>query len=73
MSELRVDAVIFDMDGVVIDSGDVYDKHWRAWGARNGVDFDAHIAAVHPGRPPAETIRIAAPHLDEGLREATVE
>ncbi len=64
MPELRVDAVIFDMDGVVIDSGDVYAKHWRSWGLQHGIDFDAEIAHVHPGRPPLETIRVVAPHLD---------
>lgn len=64
MPELRVSAIIFDMDGVVIDSGDVYAKHWRAWGARHGYDYDRDIAQVHPGRPPAETIRIVAPELD---------
>jgi sugar-phosphatase len=64
MPELYVDAVIFDMDGVVIDSGDVYERHWRAWAVGHGLDFDADIAALHPGRPPAETIRLAASHLD---------
>ncbi len=64
MPELRVDAMIFDMDGVVIDSGDVYAKHWRMWGAQHGYDYDRDIAHVHPGRPPAETIRVVAPHLD---------
>ena len=64
MPELRVDAVIFDMDGVVIDSGDAYAKHWRAWGAGHGIDYDTQIAHVHPGRPPVETVRIVAPHLD---------
>lgn len=63
-ARLRVDAVIFDMDGVVIDSGDAYARHWRTWGAEHGLDYDAVIARVHPGRPPAETIRIVAPHLD---------
>ena len=64
MPELRVDAVIFDMDGVVIYSGDAYAKHWRAWGAGHGIDYDTQIAHVHPGRPPVETVRIVAPHLD---------
>jgi sugar-phosphatase len=64
MPELRVDAMIFDMDGVVIDSGDIYDKHWRRWGEQHGIDFDTQIAHVHPGRPPVDTVRIAAPHLD---------
>lgn len=67
MPELRVDAVIFDMDGVVIDSGDMYAKHWRVWGARHGYDYDRDIAHVHPGRPPLETIRIVAPDLDAAV------
>jgi len=64
MPELRVAAMIFDMDGVVIDSGDIYAKYWRLWGREHGIDYDTHIAAVHPGRPPAETIRVIAPELD---------
>jgi sugar-phosphatase len=64
MPELRVDAMIFDMDGVVIDSGDVYAKHWRLWGESHGIDFDRDIAHVHPGRPPEDTVRVVAPHLD---------
>lgn len=64
MPELRVDALILDMDGVVIDSGDIYARHWRAWGAEHGHDYDHEIARVHPGRPPVETIRIVAPELD---------
>ena len=64
MPELRVDALIFDMDGVVIDSGDVYAKHWRSWGAEHGLDYDTEIAHVHPGRPPVETVRLVAPQLD---------
>jgi sugar-phosphatase len=64
MPELRVLAMIFDMDGVVIDSGDIYAKHWRSWGAQHGYDYDRDIAHVHPGRPPVETIRIVAPELD---------
>lgn len=70
MPELRVRAIIFDMDGVVIDSGDVYARHWREWGAAHGYDYDRDIARVHPGRPPAETIRIVAPELDADAESA---
>jgi sugar-phosphatase len=64
MPELRVEAMIFDMDGVVIDSGDVYARHWRRWAAEHGFDYDADIAHVHPGRPPLDTVRVVAPLLD---------
>jgi len=70
MPELRVDAIIFDMDGVVIDSGDIYAKHWRLWGEEHGLDYATDIAHVHPGRPPVETIRIVAPHLDAEAESA---
>ena len=70
MPELRVRALIFDMDGGVIDSGDIYAKHWRRWGAQHGYDYDRDIAHVHPGRPPVETVRIVAPHLDPEIEAA---
>lgn len=63
MPERYADAIIFDMDGVVIDSGDVYRRQWRRWAAEHGLDY-ALIAPVHPGRPPVETIRLVAPELD---------
>lgn len=70
MPELHVEAIIFDMDGVVIDSLDVYVRHWQRWGAAHGLDYATDIAAVHPGRPPAETIRVVAPHLDAAAEAA---
>ncbi|MBD1876857.1 HAD family hydrolase [Nodosilinea sp. FACHB-131] len=56
-------AIIFDVDGVLIDSDPVAERHWRAWADRHGVDYDA-IARIHHGRPTAETIRQVAPHVD---------
>jgi sugar-phosphatase len=60
---LTCDAVIFDLDGVVINSDPVAERHWKLWTARHGVPF-AHVLEVHHGRPTAETIRLVAPHLD---------
>ncbi|MBW4483926.1 MAG: HAD family hydrolase [Tildeniella torsiva UHER 1998/13D] len=56
-------AIIFDVDGVLIDSDLVSERHWRAWAERHGVDYDA-IARIHHGRPTVETIRQVAPHVD---------
>lgn len=56
-------AIIFDVDGVLIDSDPVAERHWRAWADRHGVDYDA-IARIHHGRPTVETIRQVAPHVD---------
>jgi sugar-phosphatase len=63
MSELRVAALISDMDGVLVDTGGVYDRHWDLWAEHHGI-APARIIAVHYGRPAAETIRLVAPQLD---------
>lgn len=51
------------MDGVLVDTGGIYDRHWELWAARHGISPD-RIAAVHFGRPASETIRLVAPELD---------
>ena len=66
--KLTCKAIIFDFDGVLIDSNATYEKHWRIWADDRGVDFE-HIRSVHHGIPPAQTISIVAPHLD-ATREA---
>lgn len=60
---LECDAVIFDLDGVIIDSDKVAERHWRIWTARHGVPF-SRVLEIHHGRPTIETIRLVAPHLD---------
>ena len=57
------EAVIFDLDGVLVDSNAISERHMHAWAARHGIDF-ARIAAIHHGRPTVETVRLVAPHLD---------
>jgi sugar-phosphatase len=59
-------AVLFDLDGVLVDSGPIADRHWRRWAAAHGIDF-SRIEEVHHGRPSRETIRLVAPHLDADI------
>jgi mannitol-1-/sugar-/sorbitol-6-phosphatase len=63
---LQCAAILFDLDGVLVDSGPLAERHWRRWAQDHGVPFE-HIAAVHHGRPSAETIRLVAPHLNADL------
>ena len=63
-------AILFDLDGVLIDSNELYEAHWRQWAQERSVSF-AHIQKVHHGRPVPETIRIVAPHLD-AVKEAEI-
>ncbi len=56
-------AVIFDLDGVLVDSNETSERHWKIWAAQHGVDYAA-IEAIHHGRPTVEIMKVVAPHLD---------
>jgi sugar-phosphatase len=62
-----VDAVLFDMDGTLVDSDAVVDRVWRAFGAEFHIDLDALLPVAH-GVPAGTTIRRFLPDLSE--REA---
>jgi len=55
-------AVLFDLDGVLVDSSAVIEASWRRWAQSRGVDEAALLPLVH-GRPATETLALAAPHL----------
>lgn len=68
-------AIIFDLDGVLVDSNPIAERHWERWAVRHGLPFD-EIARSHHGRPTVEIIRRVAPHLDaerEARRKETAE
>jgi sugar-phosphatase len=56
-------AILFDLDGVLVDSTRAVDREWRDWARRKGVDGDAVMAIAHGVRT-IEVIRRVAPHLD---------
>lgn len=56
-------ALLFDMDGVLVDSAAASERIWREWAARHGVDPEP-IVTGHHGRPSAATIAEFAPHVD---------
>lgn len=62
-SELTCDALLFDLDGVLIDSSACIRRNWGAWAAPHGIDV-AEIMKVAHGVRSVETIRQVAPHLD---------
>jgi sugar-phosphatase len=63
MPTFSCSAVLFDLDGVLVDSTRSVDREWRAWAERKGVDGDAVMAIAHGVRT-IEVIRRVAPHLD---------
>jgi sugar-phosphatase len=63
MKQLQCEALIFDLDGVLVDSSAVVERHWRWWARERGLDGDALMGIVY-GRRTVEVIRHVAPHLD---------
>ncbi len=56
-------AILFDFDGVLINSDPVYERHWQQWADAHGASYE-HIISIHHGIPAVRTISIVAPHLD---------
>jgi mannitol-1-/sugar-/sorbitol-6-phosphatase len=68
MTQFEVSAVLFDMDGTLVDSTAIVERTWTTWANKNGLDPEFIVRFAH-GRPTADTIRETAPHLD-AVREA---
>jgi sugar-phosphatase len=68
LTAFECSALLFDLDGVLVDSRAVIERHWRRWAASQGLDA-SRVLEVAPGRPTVETIRLVAPSLD-AVREA---
>jgi mannitol-1-/sugar-/sorbitol-6-phosphatase len=58
----RCRAILFDLDGVLVDSAECVEKTWREWARRHHLDPDRVIALAH-GRRAIETVRLIAPEL----------
>lgn len=63
MKQLRCIAVIFDLDGVLIDSSAVVQRQWRRWVIEHGLDLNQTTNVMH-GQRLVEIVRHVAPHLD---------
>lgn len=69
VNELVCDALLFDLDGVLIDSSACIVRNWRVWAEPYGIDV-AEIMKVAHGVRSVETIRQVAPHLDAEVEAA---
>jgi len=72
MRTFSCSAILFDLDGVLVDSTRQVDREWREWAARKGVDGDAIMAIAHGVRT-IEVIRRVAPQLDAATEAAAIE
>ena len=60
---LRCEAILFDLDGVLVDSHTVVERTWRRWTERHTIHVPDIVRRAH-GRRSIETVREAAPQLD---------
>ncbi|MFF4991040.1 HAD-IA family hydrolase [Streptosporangium saharense] len=56
------EALLFDMDGTLVDSRECVERTWRDWCARHRLDSDELLRISH-GRQNHDTIQMVAPHL----------
>jgi sugar-phosphatase len=65
-----IEAVLFDMDGTLVDSDAAVERAWRTWATEYGVEPAAVLAVAH-GAPAERTVRLVRPDLTEaGVAEA---
>ena len=62
MPRIQPAALLFDMDGVLLDSRPVVERTWRRWAHRHGVPAEPILRVAH-GRRTLDTLRAAAPAL----------
>ncbi|MEZ4587243.1 MAG: HAD family hydrolase [Gemmatimonadales bacterium] len=65
-------AILFDLDGVLVDSRGVVETVWRRWAGLRNVDPEPFIAVAH-GRRSSETICLVAPELDARAEAAVLD
>jgi sugar-phosphatase len=63
MKRLECRAILFDLDGVLVDSAAYVEQQWRRWAISRGLPPEPFLSVCH-GRRALETIQLAAPHLD---------
>ena len=72
MTSLPCRGVLFDMDGVLVDSTPAVARVWGVWAQRHGLDPDTVIRLAY-GRPSISTIRELLPHADHEAEDREVE
>lgn len=65
-------AVLFDLDGVLVDSTPCVTRVWSGWALEHGLDPEYVVHVAH-GKKAIETVRAVAPQLDAEHEFAIVE
>jgi sugar-phosphatase len=69
---LTCSALLFDLDGVLIDSTPAVARVWHQWALDHGFNPEEVVARAH-GRPSLATVRDYLPHADHDAENREVE
>src|SRR5580692_7150590 len=72
MTRIQCNALLFDMDGVLIDSTPAVARVWRGWAVEHGFDPATVVHMAH-GRPSRTTLRELLPNADIDREDREVE
>jgi mannitol-1-/sugar-/sorbitol-6-phosphatase len=72
MTKIAAAALLFDMDGVLIDSTPAVARVWKGWALEHGFNPEEVVARAH-GRPSLTTVREYLPHADAEKENREVE
>jgi mannitol-1-/sugar-/sorbitol-6-phosphatase len=72
MTTIRCSALLFDLDGVLIDSTPAVARVWHRWATEHGFDPERVVRMAH-GRPSRVTIRELLPDADIDVEDREVE
>jgi len=72
MPKFECAAILFDMDGVLVDSTAAVAGTWGRWALAHSLDPQRVIDGAH-GRRTIETVRAFAPHLDADAEASRIE
>jgi sugar-phosphatase len=70
--QIRCHALLFDMDGVLVDSTPAVARVWTAWANRYGLEPDQVVRQAH-GRPSIATIRELLPSADHHAEDLAIQ
>ena len=72
MTQIQCAALLFDMDGVLINSTPAVARVWRGWAIEHGFNPEEVVARAH-GRPSLTTVREYLPNADHEVENREVE
>src|SRR6266566_287398 len=72
MTSIRCRGVLFDLDGVLVDSTPAVARVWASWAREHGFEPDEVVKKAH-GRPSIATIRELLPQADHAVEDREVE